>query len=121
MEGPKFKSSRGGVGWGRHCSNRHSLPTGSGGNWANLETDPLTFLLLSLLSQDLERDLESELVCRSEAEREPSIPLFLAGDSEEPERGLLVRDRGCELLRERDREREREELDAEEEEEREEL
>lgn len=83
------------------------------------------FLLLSLLERDLEpdleRDLEQELVRCSEPERDcdPEARRFLTGDSEEPDRGLLGRERGCELPRER--ERDLEELDAEEEEEREEL
>lgn len=76
-------------------------------------------LLLPLLERDLERDLERELLRRSEPERDwdPRTRRFRAGDSEEPERGLLVWDRGGELPGER--EREREELDSEEEEERE--
>lgn len=51
----------------------------------------------------------------SEPDRDgdPEARRFLTGDSEEPDRGLLGRERGCELPRERDLE----ELDAEEEEE----
>lgn len=74
-------------------------------------------LLLLLLPPLLERDLEHELLRRSEPERDPKSRRFLAGDSEEPEWGLLARDRGGELPGERERDREK--LDAEEEEERE--
>lgn len=73
------------------------------------------FRLLLLLERD--RDREPELLRCSEPEREgePDALRFLGGDSEEPERDLLGRERGGGEL---PREREREELEAEEEEER---